>query len=92
MWNVEEYAGNKYKTDESIGVDVVEISNHDEEQFVDDPRKGAKTLENNLIYSGSNTLQGNEIYKIENEIYDSSTSKAAGAEEKANISTGSQRS
>ena len=49
------------KTDKSI-VDVIEISNHDGKQFVDDPRKGARTLENNLVYSGSSTLLGNEIY------------------------------
>ena len=49
LLHVEEYAGNKYETDKSIDVDVIETSNHDEEQFVDDPRKGAKTLENNLI-------------------------------------------
>ena len=76
-----------FETDKSIDVDAIKTSNHD----VDDPRKGAKALENNAIYS-SNTLQGNKIYKTENDIYDSSTSKAAGAEEKEKISTDSQRS
>ena len=45
-----------------------------------------------MINSGKNTLQGNEIYKNENETYNSSTIKAVGAEEKINISTDSQRS
>ena len=61
---MEEYARNKDETDKSIDIDVIETSDHDEEQFVYNPRKGAKTLENNLMYSGSNTLQGNEIYKM----------------------------
>ena len=41
LLHVEEYSGNKHKTDKSIDVDVIEISNHDEEPFVDDLRKGA---------------------------------------------------
>ena len=45
-----------------------------------------------MINSGKNTLQGNEIYKNENETYNSSTIKAVGAEEKINISTDSQMS
>ena len=44
------------------------------------------------MYSCSDTLQGNKIYQNENEIYDSGTNKVAVAEEKANISTDSQRS
>ena len=55
-------SGNVHKIDKSIDVDIIEISNNDEKEFVDDPRKGAKTLENNLTYSGSSTLIGNEIY------------------------------
>ena len=91
LLHVEEYSGNKYKTDKSIDVDVIETSNNDETQFVDDPRKGARTLENNLVYPGSNTLLGNETSQNENEIDDSGIDKVA-VEEKANISTDSQRS
>ena len=32
------------------------VSNNNEKQFVDDPRKGARTLESNWIYSGSSIL------------------------------------
>ena len=76
-----------HETDKSIDADEIKTSNHD----VDDPRKGAKAPENNMIYS-SNTLQGNKSYKTENEVYDSTTNKAAGANEKAKTSTDSQRS
>ena len=62
---MEEYSGNEYKTDKSIDSDVIETSNDDETQFVDNQKKGARTLENNLVYPGSNTLLGNEIYKNE---------------------------
>ena len=51
--------------------------------------KGARTLENNLVYSGSDTLLGNEIYK--DEICTSGIDKVA-VEEKTNISKDSQRS
>ena len=44
-----------------------------------------------MIYP-SNTLQGNKSYETENEVYDSTTNKAAGADEKAKTSTDSQRS
>ena len=40
----EEYTGNKYNIDQSIDEGVVQISNDDGEQFADDPRKGAQTL------------------------------------------------
>ena len=76
-----------HKTDKYIDVDAIKPSNHD----VDDPRKGTKAPENNVIYP-SNTLQGNKSYKTENEVYDSTTNKAAGADEKAKTSTDSQRS
>ena len=89
LLHVEEYSGNKYKIDKSIDVDVIETSNDDETQFVDEQKKGARTLENNLVYSGSDTLLGNEIYK--NEIGISGIDKVA-VEEKTNISKDSQRS
>ena len=47
----EECLKNEYKTKQPIEEDIVEVSN-DKNRFVDDPRKGARTLENNLIYSG----------------------------------------
>ena len=86
---MEEYSGNKCESDQSIDVDVIETSNDDETLFVDEQKKGARTLENNLVYPGSNTLLGNEIYK--NEIGNSGIDKVA-VEEKANISKDSQRS
>ena len=52
----EEYSGNEYKIDQPIDEDVVKVSNDNEKQFVDDPRKGARTLESNWIYSGSSIL------------------------------------
>ena len=85
--HVEEQAGDMHKTDKSIDVDAIKTSNHD----VDDPRKGTKAPENNVIYP-SNSLQGNKGYKTKNEVYDSTTNKAAGADEKAKTSTDSQRS
>ena len=55
--HVEEQAGDMHKTDKYIDVDAIKPSNHD----VDDPRKGTKAPENNVIYP-SNTLQGNKSY------------------------------
>ena len=65
MSHVEEQAGDMHETEKYVDVDAIKTSNHD----VDDPRKGAKAPEDNVIYS-SNTLKGNKIYKTENEIYD----------------------
>ena len=45
----EEYAGNKYNIDQTMNKDVVQISNDDGEQFADEPRKGARTLNSNWI-------------------------------------------
>ena len=92
LLHVEEHSGNEYKTDQPIDVDVVEVSNYDEKQFVDDPRKGARTLENNWIYSGSSILLKNEIYQDENEIGSSGIDEGAIAEEKVNILVDSQGS
>ena len=42
---------------------VVQIRDDDEEQFADDPRKGARTFNNSWLYSGSNILFREQIYR-----------------------------
>ena len=80
--HTDEYAGEKDKISGDIDVDEIKSSNHD----VDDP--GKETTEYDVIHPS----KGNEIFKTENEVYDSTTMRAAGADEKARTSIDLQRS
>ena len=59
----EYYTGNKYDIDQSMIEDIVQIRDDDGEQFADDPTKGARTFNNSWLYSGSNILFREQIYR-----------------------------
>ena len=59
----EDYTGNKYDIGQSMNENVVQIRDDDEEQFADDPRKGARTFNNSWIYYGSYILFREQIYQ-----------------------------
>ena len=77
----------KDEINKDIDVDEIKPSNRD----VDDPGKETIAPEYDVIYP-SNNSQGNKIFKTENEVYDSTTTRAAGADEKARTSIDFQRS
>ena len=85
--HTEDQAGDKDEINKYIDVNEIKPSNHD----VDDPRKGTKAPEYDVIHP-SNNSQGNKIFKTENEVYDSTTMKAAGADEKTSASIDFHRS
>ena len=59
----EYYMRNKNDIDQSMNEDVVQTRDDDEEQFTDDPRRGARTFNNSWLYSGSNILFREQIYR-----------------------------
>ena len=80
----EEYTGNKYNNDQSINEDVMQVSDDDEELFADNPRRGARTLNSNWTYSGSNILFREQIYQDDNEIDDPDIDEVTISEEEMN--------
>ena len=67
-----------------INEDVMQVSDDDEELFSDDPKRGARTLNSNWTYSGSNILFREQIYQDDNEIDDSDIDEVTISEEEMN--------
>ena len=55
-------------TDELHIEEEIEVINNNEKQVVNDPRRGARTLENSWRYSDGSILLKDEIYQDENGI------------------------
>ena len=83
MSHTEEYAGDKDEINKDSDVDEIKPSNHD----VDDPGKETIAPEYDVIHP-----RNNKSFKTENEVYDSTKTRAAGADEKARTSIDFQRS
>ena len=64
----------------------IEIIDNNENEIIDDPRRGARTLESNQIYSGSRILLTKESYQDEDDINGSDTDDVSVLEEKVNNS------
>ena len=72
-------AGEKDEINRDVDVDGINYSNHEVEDL------GKETTEYDIIHP-STEPQGDEIFETENEVYGSTTMRAAGADEKARTS------
>ena len=62
----------------------MQVNDDDEELLADDPRRGARTLNSNWTYSGSNILFREQIYQDDNEIDDPDIDEVTISEEEIN--------